>query len=406
VGREGTGRLPRLSTFEEIRLRGGSSITAALAAMPRTTCADTASWLQQACQHLQIVGISDDSRLILRHKCASSCSCLAPAPYYRLWPGVRDLPMSGAIRNLLYPIPPALRGRHTLIDAAGLQQVRESIQNNYHQGWRAKEHYSAAAYEQDLNAHLYTRLESDRRFVIPWLNSARPLNGMRVLEIGCGTGSSSVALAEQGAHVTGIDIDGAALEVARDRCRIHGLSVDIRESSAKHLLDFGPMDAVLYFAVLEHMNNEERLQSLADAWALLSRGGLLAIIETPNRLWYFDEHTSQLPFYHWLPHDLAFTYSRFSPRENFNDKYRELNPDSLNHFLRRGRGASYHEIDVAIAPTRSLDTVSSLVGHFGWRRRMRMSRFARRYKALLRQIRPDLHEGWFDLDLDVVIRKH
>jgi hypothetical protein len=61
---------------------------------------------------------------------------------------------------------------------------------------------------------------------------------------------------------------------------------------------------------------------------------------------------------------------------------------------------------VAIAPTRSLDTVSSLVGHFGWRRRMRMSRFARRYKALLRQIRPDLHEGWFDLDLDVVIRKH
>jgi len=229
---------------------------------------------------------------------------------------------------------------------------------------------------------------------------------MRVLEIGCGTGSSSVALAEQGAHVTAIDIDAAAMEVARDRCRIHGVSVDIRESSAKHLLEFGPMDAVIYFAALEHMNNEERLQSLAEAWSLLAAGGLLAIIETPNRLWFLDQHTSRLPFYNWLPHDLAFAYSRFSPRENFNDTYRELNPESLNHFLRRGRGASYHEIDVAIAPTQSLDTVSSLMSYFGWRRRMRTSRFARRYKALLHQIRPDLHEGWFDLDLDVIIRKH
>jgi 2-polyprenyl-3-methyl-5-hydroxy-6-metoxy-1,4-benzoquinol methylase len=314
--------------------------------------------------------------------------------------------MSAAIRNLLYPIPPALRSRHTLIDSAGMQQVRESIQTHYHQGWRAKENYTAASYEQDLNAHLYTRLESDRRFVIPWLNSAHSLAGMRVLEIGCGTGSSSVALAEQGAHVTGIDIDAGALAVARDRCRIHGVGVDLRESSAKHLLGFGPMDAVLYFAVLEHMNNEERLQSLADAWALLSPGGLLAIIETPNRLWYLDQHTSQLPFFNWLPHDLAFAYSRFSPRDNFKDTYQDLNPESLNHFLRRGRGASYHEIDVAIAPTQSLDTVSSLVSHFGWRRRMRTTRLARRYKALLRQIRPDLHEGWFDLDLDVIIRKH
>jgi S-adenosylmethionine-dependent methyltransferase len=314
--------------------------------------------------------------------------------------------MTAVTRELLYPIPSALRSHHTRLDAAGVQRVRESIQTHYHRGWRAKENYSPAFYEQDLNAHLHVRLESDRRFVIPWLNCARPLEGMRVLEIGCGTGSSSVALAEQGARVTAIDIDAAALEVARERCRIHGVTVDIKEASAKQVLEFGPMDAVLYFAVLEHMTNEERLESLADTWSLLSTGGLLAIIETPNRLWFFDQHTSQVPFYNWLPHDLAFAYSRFSPRENFKDNYRELNSETMSHFLRRGRGASYHEIDIAIAPTQSLDTVSSLISHFGWRRRIRINRFARRYKALLRQIRPDLHEGWFDLDLDVIIRKH
>ena len=61
VGREGTGRLPRLSTFEEIRQRGGSSIAAVLAATPRTSCADVAV-TRQSRQHLPIAGFSDDGR--------------------------------------------------------------------------------------------------------------------------------------------------------------------------------------------------------------------------------------------------------------------------------------------------------------------------------------------------------
>jgi 2-polyprenyl-3-methyl-5-hydroxy-6-metoxy-1,4-benzoquinol methylase len=314
--------------------------------------------------------------------------------------------MTALTRDLIYRIPPSLRRQHTARDAPGVERVRESIETHYHQGWRAKEKYSPESYEGDLNAHLYTRLECDRRFIVPWLNAANPLKGMRVLEIGCGTGASSVALAEQGARVTAIDIDAPALKVAQERCRAHGVAVDIKEANAKDLTGFGRMDAVLYFASLEHMTQEERLKSLSEGWSLLSRGGLLAIIETPNRLWFFDHHTSQLPFFNWLPHDLAFRYSQFSSRENFSGTYREPSAEMMDHFLRRGRGASYHEIDVAIAPTQTLDTVSSLTSYFGWRRRIRVGRIARRYKALLRALRPDLHEGWFDPDLDVVIRKH
>jgi S-adenosylmethionine-dependent methyltransferase len=314
--------------------------------------------------------------------------------------------MKALIKELIYPIPAALRSRHAPTGAAGLQRVHESLETHYFQGWRAKGNYSQAAYELELAAHLHVRLEGDRRFVIPWLNSARALNGLRVLEIGCGTGSSSVALAEQGAHVTAIDIDAPALEVARERCRAYGVSVDTREANAEQLDQFGPMDAVLYFATLEHMNQAERMKSLTQAWSILSVGGILAIIETPNRLWFFDHHTSQLPFFNWLPDDLAFGYSRYSPRENFKDNYREPSADMVNHFLRRGRGASYHEIDMAIGPTQDLETVSSLTSYFGWRRRVRARGPARRYKVLLRRIRPDLHEGWFDPDLDVIIRKH
>lgn len=138
---------------------------------------------------------------------------------------------------------------------------------------------------------------------------------------------------------------------------------------------------------------------------MLPKDGLLAIIETPNRLWFFDQHTSRLPFYNWLPDDLAFAYSRFSPRENFREQYREATPERMEHFLRR-RGVSYHEIDLAIAPTETLDTVSSLASYFGWRRRLRTPRSARRYKAFLRALRPDLHEGSFDPNLDLILRKH
>lgn len=181
--------------------------------------------------------------------------------------------------------------------------------------------FSEEFYAQDLNAHLHLRLANDRRFVIPWLNATRNLKAMRILEIGCGTGSSTVALAEQGAQVVAIDIDAPALEVARERCRAHGVVADIREANAEKLIEFQPVDAVLYFATLEHMNHLERMRSLADAWSILPVGGLLAIIETPNRLWFIDQHTSRLPFYNWLPD-------------------REPSAEMIDHFLRRGRGLS------------------------------------------------------------------
>ena len=314
--------------------------------------------------------------------------------------------MKAILRDLLYPIPPELRVRHTMLAHGGAQRVRQSLQTHFHQGWRAKENYSEALYQHDLEAHLYKRLVNDRRLVVPWLNGARGLRGLRVIEIGCGTGSSTVALAEQGARVIALDIDGAALEVAQERCRVHGVSVQFRQQNAQALLDLGPADAVIYFAVLEHMSHAERVQSLAQAWELLPAGGLLAIIETPNRLWLFDHHTSQLPFFNWLPDDVAFAYSRFSPKEIFKDSYREASPERVEHFLRRGRGISYHEIDLAIAPTETLETVSSLSSHFGWRLRIRTTRFTRHYKSMLRSVRPDLHEGWFDPNLDLIIRKH
>lgn len=306
------------------------------------------------------------------------------------------------VREILSPVPSALRRHHT---RGKPDVVRRSIETHYHKGWRSKENYSPESYDHDLQAHLHKRLASDRRLVVPWLNAAKPLKGARILEIGCGTGSSTVALAEQGAHVTAIDIDEDALVVARDRCEAHGVKADIRAANIHGLKLDQRYDIFAFVACLEHMTIQERLDSLSEIWGRMDKGALLVIVETPNRLWWFDQHTSRLPFFNWLPDELAFTYSKFSPKEIFRDMYREISTEQMEHFLRRGRGMSFHEVDTAIGPSKELGVVSSLSSFLGWRRSLRESSLNRRYKSFLRAAYPGVHEGWFDPNLDLIIRK-
>ena len=335
----------------------------------------------------------------------------APQFFYRrmassVQPALAGL-RSGA-RKMLWPVPARLRQRHLSPGECAMQGIEIACRQHYYQGWRGEEHYSREAFQKDLRDNVWQRLESDREKVIPWIDAAMPLEGKRVLEIGCGTGSSTVALAEQGARVTGIDIEEEALVVARERCTAYGLQAEFRALNAQSLsgnFARGEFDLIIFFACLEHMTIAERLRALADAWDLLPENGMLSVVETPNRLWYYDDHTSWLNFYHWLPDELAFHYSRFSPRENFKGMYREYDAKSQEHFLRRGRGMSFHEFDVAIMPAKSLKVVSSLSSYRGLRHRIRQSGTDRAYKAMLRRLFPGLHEGFFDSDLYLILRK-
>lgn len=312
------------------------------------------------------------------------------------------------INKLLYPVPPHLSQNQVQIDTDRIQTLRTSIKDNYHVGWRSESSYSKEMYQDDVNAHLYARLESDRRIVVPWLDHAKRLTNSRVLEIGCGTGSSTVALAEQGAKVSGIDIDQGALAVAKDRCKLYGVEAELHALNSDAMADSfrdQVFDFIIFFACLEHMTIAERLAALRNAWNMLPLGGLLVVVETPNRLWYFDGHTSWLPFFNWLPDELAFQYSAFSPRENFRELYREYTAASKEHFLRRGRGMSFHEFDLAIKPARDLKVTSSLSSFQGIRHKPQRSLFERRFKSILRRIYPGIHEGFCDDALYLIIEK-
>jgi 2-polyprenyl-3-methyl-5-hydroxy-6-metoxy-1,4-benzoquinol methylase len=325
------------------------------------------------------------------------------AKYLRKNPTIR-----AAVKQVLYPIPRHLARNQVKVSHAGLSAIEQSVRRHYHSGWRSERNYSAAEYQQDLENHVFARLDSDRRLVIPWLDKAKSLKGSRILEVGCGTGSSTISLVEQGALVVGIDLDEAALVVARERCRVYEMQAELHTMNACGMaeqLRGERFDSIIFFASLEHMTIAERLTALREAWAMLPVGGHLAIVETPNRLWYNDGHTSMLPFFHWLPDELAFRYSALSPRENFRELYRIYDAPSKEHFLRQGRGVSFHEFDLAIKSAKDLKVVSSLSTFHGLLHKPQRSLLDRRYKAMLRRIYPEIHEGFCDDALFLIIEK-
>jgi 2-polyprenyl-3-methyl-5-hydroxy-6-metoxy-1,4-benzoquinol methylase len=334
-----------------------------------------------------------------------------------LSPGVKSL-----IKRIISPkVPPHLARRFLTISAISTNVITESLSRHYYtrQTWGelVVEPETMLATEEgrkDLENHTHRRLDVFRATVIPWLDEAKSLAGADILEIGCGTGSSTVALAEQGANVVAIDIDDKSLSVAHDRCRAYGLQCTLLKANASdvsQLFSGRHFDFIIFFACLEHMTHHERIRAMRDTWQMLSKGDLWCVIETPNRLCYFDHHTSLMPFYSWLPDDLAFEYSKFSPRELFRDAYREYSESALLSFLRHGRGVSFHEFDIAMRKSEDLDIVSSLPirlrkrSLFGlWELAWRLT-LDHRFERCLIQANPRIHKGFYQPFLDLLIRK-
>lgn len=215
--------------------------------------------------------------------------------------------------------------------------------------------------EEEVNEHLEGRIFVDRVRVVPWLSKTFNLNKLSILEIGCGTGSSSITLAEQGANVTGIDIHKESLEIGKLRADLYGLKIKFLELSSVNIYDLKQYyDVIILYATLEHLTVDERLDTLRKCKNIIKKGGYLITIEAPNRLWYFDSHTSELPFFQWLPDNLAYRYSKFSPKQSFSKNYQDNEYDNLTSFLRRGRGVSYHEFELVFNNLSEINIVSRL----------------------------------------------
>ena len=100
----------------------------------------------------------------------------------------------------------------------------------------------------------------------------RGLEGLSLLDIGCGGGLFSEALAENGARVTGIDPSEGVIGVARTHAGESGLEIDYRADTAEALAATGAQfDIVCAMEVVEHVVDMPAF--VATACSMVKPGG-------------------------------------------------------------------------------------------------------------------------------------
>ncbi len=125
-----------------------------------------------------------------------------------------------------------------------------------------------------LHAYTPVRMQFIRRAL------GRPLGGLRVLDIGCGGGLLSEALAKAGAIVTGCDTTAESIAAAKEHAKRHKLPIRYLTAEVAQLPPRETFDLVIASEVLEHVSDDRAF--LADAAARVKPGGIL-VITTLNR---------------------------------------------------------------------------------------------------------------------------
>ena len=87
------------------------------------------------------------------------------------------------------------------------------------------------------------------------LDNANGLQGKKVLDIGCGGGILTEAMAKEGAQATGIDMGEMPLEVAKLHMLESGLKIDYQKITAEEFAEqhAGEYDVVTCLEMLEHV---------------------------------------------------------------------------------------------------------------------------------------------------------
>jgi 2-polyprenyl-6-hydroxyphenyl methylase/3-demethylubiquinone-9 3-methyltransferase len=117
---------------------------------------------------------------------------------------------------------------------------------------------------------------------VGYIDACAGLSGKRVLDVGCGGGLLTEAMARRGAQVTGIDVADASLKVAKLHLHESGLKVDYQRITAEAFAERHPQsfDVVTCMEMLEHVPDPT---SIVRACATLVKPGGHVLFSTINR---------------------------------------------------------------------------------------------------------------------------
>ncbi len=144
-------------------------------------------------------------------------------------------------------------------------------------------------------------LEAEWRYIRQLLGE-RVTAPLDVLDLACGSGHQSLAWAERGFRVHGLDLDHALLVAGRERVRRAAgerLNVCWTHGHATRLpYREGSFDVVFNNSLLEHVPAWREV--LAETARVLRPGGVF-VMYTTNRACPLQQEVNHFPFYPWLP---------------------------------------------------------------------------------------------------------
>jgi 2-polyprenyl-3-methyl-5-hydroxy-6-metoxy-1,4-benzoquinol methylase len=141
------------------------------------------------------------------------------------------------------------------------------------------------------------------------------LAGRLVLDLGCGMGGLSTALALEGADVRPVDFNRHYCHITRLRGMRHRLDLSPINAAGEALpFPDAHFDVIMCVDVLEHVRDPEAL--LAEIGRCLKPGGLCQITAI-NRFAFRDPHY-HVRFVNWLPRRLSDAYLRLVRRSKDN----------------------------------------------------------------------------------------
>jgi 2-polyprenyl-3-methyl-5-hydroxy-6-metoxy-1,4-benzoquinol methylase len=139
------------------------------------------------------------------------------------------------------------------------------------------------------------------------------VNGLNVLDVGCGSGGISIAVAEKGARCLGIDHNEERILEAEDMADRYVVNAHFQSADALRLTDCAePFDLIILSEVLEHLTDLLNVEKML-AWCRrqLTSEGKIYVSFPP---WYspFAGHQAgwprirYIPWYHLLPEQLKY----------------------------------------------------------------------------------------------------
>ena len=106
-------------------------------------------------------------------------------------------------------------------------------------------------------------------------NKNKPLNNIKILDIGCGGGLLSEPMSRLGAQVSGIDASEKNISIAKLHAKKNNLNIDYKCISPENFNTKNKFDVILNMEIIEHVDNINFF--LESCSKLLKKNGIMFI---------------------------------------------------------------------------------------------------------------------------------